>query len=276
MTSSNLVPTPIVNKNGVQTTVYKAAGGPSSSPVGNLPAPALGGVVSVTRMPVSEIMSDLIVSFDDPWITIPSNMDKATVRRTLEGYPEDTQRYIREVQSRQPDDNFFDRMLISMIYNRDSPETIEDALYVFDSLEDSWDNLTSESGWTDDRFDVDDELIRAVRGARGYGVEECDFGTEDKPLRHYDELTRKQALALITLYYEMSMNSELQGGLGHDDVSAYITDKSTVRHVVNNPDITHDMIVDMVDEMLTHGRTDWDVIESMNNAPSVPLREGTL
>jgi hypothetical protein len=272
MTSSNLVPTPIVNKNGVHTTVYKAAGGSNSSPAGNLPAPAIGGAVSVTTPPSAEIMSVLRVSFDDPWVTIPSVIDRNAVRRTLEGYPEDTQIYIREVQLLHPDDPHFDRMLISMIHNRDSPETIEDVLYAYTHIPDSWETFTCETGWNDDRFDVDYDLIRTVNGAKSYGFEVCAYGTEDKSLRHYDEQTRTQALALIALYSEMSMNNELRGGLGGDDTSYYITDKSTVQHIVQNPEMADDML----QEMLVHGRADWGLIESLKNAPSVPLRDGTL
>lgn len=272
MTSSNLVPTPIVNKNGVHTTVYKATGGSSSSPAGNLPAPALGGAVSATTLPSGEIMRDLIASFDDPWITIPSVIDRSTLRRTIESYPEDTQRYIREVQLRQPEDHHFDRMLISMLYNRDSPETIEDVLYAFDNLEDSWDTFTCETGWNDDRFDMDYGLIRTVNGAKSYGFEVCAYGTEDKSLRHYDEHTRKQALALIALYSEMSMHSELSEGIGGDDTASYITARSTVLHATG----TTGAAAEMVEEMLIHGRTDWDVIEAMKDAPSIPLRDGTL
>jgi hypothetical protein len=272
MTSSNLVPTPIVNKNGVRTTVYKAAGGPSSSPVGNLPAPAVSGIVSVTKLASSGIMDGLALTFDDPFTTVPSEISKSRIQRTLEGYPEDTQEYIREVQTNHPEDSYFDRMLISMLHKRDSPETIEDVLYAFDNLPDSWDTFTYTSDWTDDGFDVDYELIRTVNGAKSYGFEICAYGTEDKPLRHYDEITRKQALALIALCSEMSMDETLRTGLGSDDTSSYIEDKSTVRHAARTPE----MVDDMLQDMLTHGRTDWDVIEAMRNAPSVPLREGTL
>lgn len=270
--TSNLVPTPIVNKNGVHTTVYKAAGGPSSSPASNLPAPAVSGVVRVTKLASSDIMDGLALTFDDPFTTVPSEITRSRIQRTIDGYPEDTQEYIREIQIDHPEDSYFDRMLISMLYKRDSPETIEDVLYTFDSLPDSWDTFTCTSDWTDNGFDVDHELIRAVNGAKSYGFEVCAYGTEDKPLRHYDENTRKQALALIALCSEMSLDDTLRGGLASDDTSSYIEDKSTVRYIARNPEMTEDVL----QGMLTHGRTDWDVIEAMQNAPSVPLREGTL
>lgn len=274
---NNLVPTPIVNKNGVHTTVYKAAEAPNSSPMGNLPAPTISGVSGTALTVSDQIMRSLAVTFEDSWINVPRSITQRGVLRRLEMYPEETQRYIREIQELHPEDHHFDRMLISMIFNRDPVETVEDTLYVFNALLDQWDNFTYDTSWIDDRFDVAYTLTRTVNGVKTYGGEICAYGTEGKSLRHYDQKTRDQVSGLVALYTEMTMEDELHGGLSDDDSTSFLADQSTIKYVAENPQAAmKDGARKMVDEMLTYHRTDWDLIQSMKNAPSAPLNEGTL
>lgn len=266
---SHLIPTPIVNKNGVSTTVYKAVENPASTAPRNIPSPT---VASVEVPAPTKVMKFLQATFDDPFTTVPSDISPAYIQRTLEGYPQETQEYMSEVFLNHPEDSYLDRMVISMLDKRHSPEIIEDALFVYDSLPDSWDAITIESDWTGRGFDVDNYLIQVINGARGYGVEVYSFGTEDKSLRHYDESTQQQALALIALAYEMSVEDSLREGLGSSDTSIYISDPSTVKHIIDYPYL----VEEVRDAMLEHGRTSWGAIDAIQNAPSVPLRDGTL
>lgn len=273
MTSSNLIPTPIVNKNGVHTTVYKAAGGSSSSAVGNLPAPSVAGAVSGTAVVSSEIMEGLYLTFTDPYIVMPGHITGSLIQRTLDGYDSDTQKYIREVQQNNPEDGYFDRMLISMLSRRESPEMIETALFVYDNLQDQWDAMTFNDGWNDDNvFDVDYDLIRKVNGASQYPISGYRFGLEDYSLRHYDEHTQKQTLALIALCLDLDMDDKLRSGVQYDDDSVYLADEATAQVLIREPERLAEVLV----ALQKHGRTDWGVVEAMENAPSVPLREGTL
>ena len=267
--NQHLVPTPIVNKNGVSTTVYKSVETPRPSTTWKIPAPS--GVT--TTIPVSaQIMRAVRNTLEDPFLTTPSAITTAKIERALEGYPHETQEYINEILKRNDDDTYLDRMIISMLDKRYSPETIEDALFVYDALPDSWDEMTYDNDWTEDGFDVDHRLIRMINGARSYGVEVYRYGTDDISLRNHDEDTQKQALALIAFAYEMYGHDDLRPGLSSDDTSMYISDTSTVQALVREPS----RMEEIRDTMLAYGRLSLGAAEEVKNAPSVPLRDGTL
>lgn len=273
--SNSLIPTPVVNKNGVHTTVYKVAGGTVSSTAGTLPAPAVTSSDNARYTPLFlDIMDCLSVTMSDPFSGIPGDLTEELVQRRLAGYPEDTQRYIMDVQQHHPEDTYFDRMLISMVSRRESPEMIENALYVYDNLPDQWDAIVFSDEWNEDNvFATDIDLTRKINGATEYSVRGYKFGTEEYSLRHYNERTRKQVLAVIALCLDLEMDGRFNdGGIQSNDTSMYLADESTARVLISEPERLAEVLV----KLQKHRRTDWDVIEAIENAPSVPLREGTL
>lgn len=272
MTSSNLVPTPIVNKNGVHTTVYKASSGTQAAPAANLPAPTTAGTVSVTITDSALIMKRVSEVMANPFVTTPSSISFSSIQRTLDGYPEETQAYISEVVSAN-DDDVIHRMLISMLDRRDAPEDIEDVLFVYTELPDMYHELAEEQDWTDDGFDVDYYLLKKIRGSRGYLCDAMDKEIfDDTPLRRCSEVTQKQVLALIKLCCYIESEESMHGGLSVNYFSLSLKDESTVDFVARHPE----RVEEVWETLFDYGRTDWSLVEDMQQAPSIPLREGTL
>lgn len=199
-------------------------------------------------------------------VTVPSDISEELVGQNLEGYPEETQRYVLEVDGERPDDTHFDRMLISMLHRGDSPETVEDTLFVYNNLPELLWEITEESDWDEDGFTVDQELIRKINGARRF------LDPNGSSLRHCPVRMQDQALALVSLCIKMESDSHTSGALASNGAAIWIEDESTRNFIIQNPE-REDEAWDLMTE---HGRASWDVLESIMESPSAPLREGTL
>jgi hypothetical protein len=194
-----LVPTRIVNKNGVPTTVYKTPQGKTAIVL--IPAPE----VSDPNVPQSDAQKvlDRIHKVMNHWsdsMKIPDSVNRDALGSKLFALPDETKRLMAESAARNENDQYYTYAVISMLHMDRSPKEIDDVLYCYDNTKD-YVMMSINDDWTEHGFDVDYGILGTLDWTRQYNgrVEGFEFRSGDNslPLRDYDEKTRAQVMALV-------------------------------------------------------------------------------
>lgn len=194
-----LVPTRIVNKNGVPTTVYKTPQGKTA--VALIPSPEVNAVP--TAQSDGQMVMERIHKIMSHWYDstkIPEGVNRDGLGIKLFALPDETKRLLAESASLHEDDPTFGYVLISMLQMGRSPKEIDDVLYCYDNTKDVEMMLINDD-WTEHGFDVDYGILGTLDWTRQYNgrLESFEFRSADDslPLRDHDEKTRAQVMVLI-------------------------------------------------------------------------------
>lgn len=194
-----LIPTRVVNKNGIPTTVYKTPQGetalimiPSVKPFVSSGDPESG--VDRVGERVHHVMSHWSLS-----TKIPVTVGSDEILEKLSALPDETKHLLAESSDRNTDTNFV-YMVISMLYKDRSPREIDDVLYCFDNTKDKA-MMTINDDWTDHGFDIDYGTLGTLEWTTYYNGRLTGYSfrgdEESLPLRAHNEKTRAQVMALV-------------------------------------------------------------------------------
>lgn len=194
-----LIPTRVVNKNGVPTTVYKTPQGKTAIVL--IPAPEVpdSSIHQSDAQKVMERIHKIMSHWYDSTI-IPDSVNRDGLGIKLFALPDETKRLLAESASFHENNPTFGYVLISMLQMDRSPKEIDDILYCFDNTKDVEMMLINDE-WTDHGFDVDYGILGTLDWTRQYNgrLEGFEFRSADNslPLRDHDEKTRAQVMALL-------------------------------------------------------------------------------
>jgi hypothetical protein len=195
-----LVPTRIINKNGVPTTVYKTPQGKTAIVL--IPAPEVPDA-SIIQSDTQKVMSRITKTLGHWYnrVRIPESVNRDGLGIKLDALPIGTKRLLAESSAIHDErDTSFDYTVISLLQMDRSPKDIDDILYCYDNTGDAEMMLFNDE-WTDHGYDVEYGIVGTLDWTRQYNarLEGFEFRSVDDslPLRSYDEKTRAQVMALM-------------------------------------------------------------------------------
>lgn len=273
---SHLIPTPVVNKNGVLTTVHKRPVKEQQLP--DLSLPRLHEL-KIQQSAAEQVMGKLTLVFGNWHIPVPKYVSRESVETYLFSLPKKTQKLLLECLEKHEKDNalFMGNSVISLLEKKRSPEVISDVLYVYNNTNDMM-LTTINSDWNkNDGFDGDLNVIITLEWlGRHYGaLTGYEYDDNSKELRDYDEKTRQQVVALFDMTNYLAESGDFplamtlvttpQGEL-------FLRDSRLAQLVVDHADRYSDMM-DIIEERKT---LDPEIIGFMLTNGSSAVRSGVL
>lgn len=266
-----LVPTRIINKNGVATTVHKTQ--PKlASQQRSVPAPVV--MTEQIEDAITERLNNVLFGT----MPLPKDMYRPVLLARLRSLPKRVKMNILDNLERHRGEGHVERMIVSMLYTGQSAETIEDVLHVYDNTND-WGSLVMNIGWSDDGYDVDYGIISKFDWVRAYNgrLSGFKFRMDDDtlPLLKHDTKAQNQVIALIDVigYLAETDDYVLSGMLvTTEDETLELRDTAFAQLIVDYAD-RYAEVMALINERKT---TDADLLRAILTSSAQPLRDGTL
>ena len=279
MRNNSLVPTQIVNRNGVLTTVHKSPQR-AAAPQSLMTAPMLQ---SMPNPEDDETIERLAGSFRSGLWGVPDGIKRPEIERKFKALPDETKTFIRDALDRHRRETYIERMVVSMLHKDRSPETIRDVLHVYQHTND-WSSLVMNTSWTEDGFDVDYGIISKLDSMHHYNSRLKGFSFRadgaDTPLLVHDERTQKQVIALIDItgYFAESDTFSLDDTLVliDEDNIEVLKDTALAQLIVDRAGDYAEIMATMQAIHNDRGSLDSELIRTTLTTEAQPLRDGHL
>lgn len=277
-----LVPTRIVNKNGVPTTVHKKPkASAAAAAASHLPAPDLSDAKAPTSG-TAKMMRRIEKLIGHWYGYVPPALKSNQIEQKLEALPDRIKELLAESAAKNEEDTSFDQVVASMLHMSRSYRDMDDVLFCYDNTGD-YENMVINKEWSEFGFDVEYGIIGHLEWARAYNdrLSGYEFRVSDNPLplREYDKKTQAQVIALVdaTNYFGESGNFSVTEALemvtdASGDRMLQIRDTNLAQLLVDKPERYED-IMRLIDERFT---LDADLIRSIIDNAAQPMNNGIL
>lgn len=245
MISNPLVPTPIVDKNGRQTTVHRRSGGPVSSSVSAIPAPS-SPPTKTDRLTPYERRSLVDAIEKEARRASVSGRNVELVKHTMYGYPEELLTRISEVQSESGDTaRMVNYLLMEGVTGNEVSEMIHFAPFMSSGI----------------RLFVAQNFLRSLHHYPQLPPSD-DYGKESEEVRSKAEAIIRVADAMFSY----------TGVLMFKGVGSMIDEETLIDLAVSNPEKSQ-LLASAIKSRKT---TEIGVLREVLEADNAPLSEGVL